>query len=282
MLTLKVNQQLMEQKKIVLFILITHLAAFLAGCSGNKNSGNNDSSDLWNKLSSYFRPPAEYENVYGNFRSPLLYYNGNTVRTVEDWQRRRTEIKDRWMSLLGQWPPVITGQTFEILDTLHRENFMQYRVRFYWTPNEQTEGYLLVPDKEGKKPAVITTFYEPETAIGLGGKPYRDFAYQLTKRGFVTLSIGTTKTTENQTYSIYYPTIENATLQPLSALAYAAANAWEVLAKVQDVDSTRIGITGHSYGGKWAMFASCLYEKFGCAAWGDPGIVFDETGKRRS
>lgn len=147
---------------------------------------------------------------------------------------------------------------------------MQYRVRFYWTPNEQTEGYLLVPDKEGKKPAVITTFYEPETAIGLGGKPYRDFAYQLTKRGFVTLSIGTTKTTENQTYSIYYPTIENATLQPLSALAYAAANAWEVLAKVQDVDSTRIGITGHSYGGKWAMFASCLYEKFACAAWGRP------------
>ena len=54
------------------------------------------------------------------------------------------------MSLLGQWPPVITGQTFEILDTLHRENFMQYRVRFYWTPNEQSEGYLLVPDKVGK------------------------------------------------------------------------------------------------------------------------------------
>lgn len=148
------------------------------------------------------------------------------------------------MSLLGQWPPVITGQTFEILDTLHRENFMQYRVRFYWTPNEQTEGYLLVPDKEGKKPAVITTFYEPETAIGLGGKPYRDFAYQLTKRGFVTLSIGTTKTTENQTYSIYYPPLKMPTLQPLSALAYAAANAWEVLAKVQDVDSTRIGTQG--------------------------------------
>ncbi len=33
---------------------------------------------------------------------------------------------------------------------------------------------------------------------------------------------------------------------------------------------------GHSYGGKWAMFASCLYEKFACAVWSDPGIVFDE------
>ncbi len=114
----------------------------------------------------------------------LLYYiiMGDTVRTVEDWQRRRTEIKDRWMSLLGQWPPVITGQTFEILDTLHRENFMQYRVRFYWTPNEQTEGYLLVPTKKAKSLPLSLPFYEPETAIGLGGKPYRDFAYQLTKK----------------------------------------------------------------------------------------------------
>jgi hypothetical protein len=25
------------------------------------------------------------------------------------------------------------------------------------------------------------------------------------------------------------------------------------------------------------MFASCLYDRFACAAWSDPGIVFDET-----
>jgi len=42
------------------------------------------------------------------------------------------------------------------------------------------------------------------------------------------------------------------------------------------LDPKRIGIVGHSYGGKWAMFASCLYDKFACAAWSDPGIVFDE------
>jgi hypothetical protein len=34
---------------------------------------------------------------------------------------------------------------------------------------------------------------------------------------------------------------------------------------------------GHSYGGKWSMFASCLYEKFACAVWSDGGVVFDET-----
>ncbi|MDR2915933.1 MAG: S9 family peptidase [Tannerella sp.] len=238
---------------------------------------NTDKSDTWNKIEAYFDPPEEFKNQYGDYRSPLKFYNGETVRTKPDWQKRREEIRYKWMSLMGEWPPIIKGQKFEIMETTHRENFTQHRIQFYWTPNQQTEGYLLIPDKKGKKPAVITVFYEPETAVGIGGKPYRDFAYQLTKRGFVTLSIGTSETTENRTYSIYYPDIDNASVQPLSALAYAAANAWEVLAKVSDVDSTKIGIVGHSYGGKWAMFASCLYDKFACAAWADPGIVFDET-----
>ena len=44
-----------------------------------------------------------------------------------------------------------------------------------------------------------------------------------------------------------------------------------------DVDPNRVGIVGHSYGGKWALFAACLHDKFACAAVSDPGIVFDET-----
>ena len=59
--------------------------------------------------------------------------------------------------------------------------------------------------------------------------------------------------------------------------AYVAANCWQILANHPDVDGRRIGIVGHSYGGKWAMFASCLYDKFACAAYSDPGIVFDEA-----
>jgi hypothetical protein len=60
-------------------------------------------------------------------------------------------------------------------------------------------------------------------------------------------------------------------------LAYAAANPWHVLANSQFVDPKRIAIMGHSFGGKWAMFASCLYEKFACAVWSDPGIVFESS-----
>jgi hypothetical protein len=133
-----------------------------------------------------------------------------------------------------------------------------------------------VPGFKGKKPAVVTVYYEPETAIG-NGAPERDFALQLAKRGFVTLSIGTTETTNSKTYSLYYPDIKVSAIQPLSVLAYAAANAWYLLSENPEVDREKIGIMGHSYGGKWAMFASCLFDKYACAVWSDPGIVFDDS-----
>lgn len=233
--------------------------------------------DSWRAIASYLYPPKEFEYSFHGYRTPLEFYDGSLVKDKSYWKERRNEIRTRWMSMMGEWPDIIDDQEFEIVGEERLDSITRYKVRFNWTPNAQTEGYLLIPEGEGKKPAVISVFYEPETAAGIEGKPHRDFAYQLAKRGFVTLSIGTSETTKDKTYSIYYPNRENAGLQPLSALAYAAANAFEALAKVESVDSERIGIVGHSYGGKWAMFASCLYDKFAAAVWIDPGIVFDET-----
>ena len=228
----------------------------------------------WPQISKFFEPPPQLAGDLGAYRSPLKFYDGRPVRNAADWQLRRQEILKRWHEMMGPWPPVIEKPHVEILATEHRENFAQHRVRFAWLPNEKTDGYLLVPDGQGRRPAVLTVYYEPETAIGLG-KPLRDFAYQLARRGFVALSIGTRAASDNKTYALYYPSKEDAKIQPLSALAYAAANAYHVLASRPEVDPQRVGVVGHSFGGKWAMFASCLYDKFAAAAWSDPGIVFD-------
>lgn len=231
---------------------------------------------IWSEISMYFTPPAEFKGKLGDYRSPLKFYNGKDVSSKADWSMRRKEILDRWSELMGQWPALLKEQSLKLVDSVQKDGYMQYTVKFNWLPNEETKGYLLVPESAGKKPAVISVYYEPETAIGVG-KPHRDYALQLAKRGFVTLSLGTSEASKNRTYSLYYPSIEKAEVQPLSMLGYAAANAWYALAKSHEVDSTRIGIVGHSFGGKWAMFASTLFDKFACAAWSDPGIVFDEA-----
>ncbi|MEM7013882.1 MAG: sialidase [Verrucomicrobiota bacterium] len=231
-------------------------------------------AEPWDLLEPHFRVPDQFANDFGDYRSPLLFEGGTKAQSAEDWARRRAETQAEWTQLLGEWPPLITEPKVEILKTEKREDFTQHTVRFLWTPVEQTTGYLLIPEGEGKRPAVLTVYYEPETAVGLKGE-MRDFAYQLVKRGFVTLSVGSTETTNAKTYATYFPEIDNATVQPLSMLGCAAANCWYVLASRPEVISDRIGIVGHSYGGKWSMFAGSLFDKFAAVATSDPGIMFD-------
>ena len=231
----------------------------------------------WHEITPYFAPPDRYKNEFGAYRSPLVFYNGDTVRTPLDWSKRRKEIHDTWMQMMGEWPPFLEDNTLEYIDSVQKDGYVEYKVMFDWLPSGKTAGYLLKPERKGKKPAVITVFYEPETAAGTGGKPNRDFARQLVKRGFVALSIGTSDIIVDTSFVHFYPNYKSNKIEPLSLLAYASANAWYALSKVSDVDATRIGIVGHSYGGKWAMLASCLFDRFACAVWSDPGIVFDES-----
>ena len=261
------------------YIQIFFLASFFCifNASGQQvPKGHTSKEDLWKELSPYFTPPAEYQNNYGTYRSPLKFYDGRELKNKNDWKIRREEILRTWNGMMGEWPPLIEKQKPVIVRDTNTGYYSRYKIKFNWLPGQETEGYLLIPDGKGKRPAVITVFYEPETSAGMGDKPYRDFAHQLAKRGFVTLSIGTTQTTNSKTYSLYYPDISGSSVQPLSVLACAAANSLLMLSQLPEVDKERIGIMGHSYGGKWAMFASCLFEKFACAAWSDPGIVFDD------
>jgi len=224
----------------------------------------------WSRIASAFSPPKDLADDFGKYRSPLKFSDGREVKSAAQWPERRKEILATWHGLMGQWPKVIEHQEIKYGDKTQRENFVQQRVEFLMAPEHTTRGYLLAPQSPGPHPGIVVVYYEPETAVGLNEKENRDFALQLAKRGFVCLSMGIGA-------SLYYPNQEHAALQPLSANAYAAANAYHVLANLPDVDPRRIGIVGHSYGGKWAMFASCLYDKFACAAWSDGGIVFDET-----
>jgi dienelactone hydrolase len=219
-------------------------------------------------------PPAEFTGKAGSYRSPLLFDNGTRVTKAEDWPRRREEILKYWHDVMGEWPPLLEKPKMEVLKEERRENFTQRRVRLEVAPGQSQESWLLLPDGAGPFPAVLVVYYEPETSAGLtpGEKgAFRDYGLQLTRRGFVTLSIG------SPGGNAWKPDTGKAACQPLSFHAYVAANAWTALAALQEVDAKRIGVAGHSYGGKWALFAAALWDKFAAVMVSDPGIVWDES-----
>ncbi|AMY12126.1 Neuraminidase (sialidase) [Luteitalea pratensis] len=226
----------------------------------------------WLQLAPLFRTPAGFEGQLGSFRSPLIFADGSPLRSATDWPRRRAEILAEWHGLMGAWPPLLDKVPMEVLSETRRETYLQRRVRLQVAPGQRIEGWLLAPaDATLRKAAVLVPFYEPETSVGLGERPNRDFARLLTRAGFVTLSIGTPAGDARS------PDLGSVTSQPLSYYAYVAANASTALAALPYVDPLRIGVVGHSYGGKWALFAGAFWDRFAAVATSDPGIVFDET-----
>ncbi len=237
---------------------------------------------LWEQIKPFTQPPAEFAETGEDYRSPLNFKNGERVKNAEDWQRRRKEIATQWQERLGAWPPLLEKPEVKRMESIEKEGYTQHHVRVQVSSDgKQADGYLLIPHGKGPFPAVFVPFYEPITSIGEGtkGKGTHDYGLQLVKRGMVTLSIGTPGGVEKiglETRQLLTEAGQEQRRQPLTLLAYVAANCHTALAQLPEVDPKRIGVIGLSYGGKWSMFSSCLHEPFACAVWSDPGIVFNE------
>ncbi|MBI2924990.1 MAG: acetylxylan esterase [Verrucomicrobia bacterium] len=258
----------------LLLLAVLPLAALGGAASAPAQSAavSTARSEGWPLLAPHFQTPPEFAGQFGEYRSPLRFDDGSLVKSGSDWPRRREEILRTWNGLMGPWPAVIERSKLEVLRDEKRDGLTWRRVRLEIAPQQTGEGWLLVPEGKGPLPAVLVVYYEPETSVGLKpDQPLRDFGLQLGKRGFVTLSIGTPGGDARK------PELGAAICQPLSFHAYVAANCWHALANLPSVDRARIGVTGHSYGGKWAMFAAALWDKFAAVAVSDPGIVFDES-----
>jgi dienelactone hydrolase len=253
---------------------------------------------LWQKLQPFAQPPEVFAGKFGPYRSPLQFADGTVAKTPADWARRRAEILKTWHQRLGAWPPLVERPEIKKLEKVERDSYTEFQVQVQAASSPQplspggrrvggegkwVDGYLLVPKGSGPFPAVLVPFYEPLTSIGRGDKGHgvgtHDYGLQLVKRGFVTLSIGTPGSLDKlggDTRTALTKAGQELRRQPLTLLAYVAANCLTALTQMPQVAPQRIGIIGLSYGGKWAMFASCLDERFACAVWSDPGIVFNE------
>lgn len=228
--------------------------------------------DVPDKLKDFATPPESFQLKDSSYTSPLLFQDGTRVSDREGWAKRRKEIRDNWMQLMGPWPPLLSEGSLELGEVRVKDGYLEQRIHLDIAPNQRAAGWLLLPEGDGPFPSVLVVFYDPETSIGLkADKPGRDFGRLLVREGIATLNIGTPGG------NAWKPDIGTASCQPLSFHAYIAANAWRAMAKHPKLDPERIGVTGHSYGGKWAMFAAALWDRFAAVAVSDPGIMFDET-----
>src|SRR5262249_38116012 len=211
-------------REIKSWIVVAALPVLSTGLAPVEQSLSAASDPAWEKIGPFFTPPPEFANDLGPFKSLLRFHDGRPVLNSADWAERREEILRYWHKIMGPWPALTEKPRLETPPTTTGENFGQHRVRVEIAPGQPAEVYLLFPEGQRPFPAVLVPYYEPETSVGLSTNALRDFAYQLTKRGFVTLSIGSPGGDARK------PATGRADCQPLSFLACVAAHCCTALA----------------------------------------------------
>ena len=103
-------------------------------------------------LAPAFRPPAEFRDDFGAYKSPLIFDDGRPVRDAADWRERREEILATWHGIMGAWPPLIERPKVEVLGTERREGFEQRRVRVEVAPDRDHGRLPARPRRQGAVP----------------------------------------------------------------------------------------------------------------------------------
>lgn len=194
--------------------------------------------------------------VYRDARGELA-----PVRSVADWQRRRTSLLARMQEVMGPWPgpEKRCGLEVKIEEETDCGGYIRRRLTYASEPGSRVPAYLLVPKEAlggtAKYPGILCLHATEmelgyKTVVGLGG-PYPPCGAELAARGFVVLAPS-------------YPLM--AGYQPdLKALGWQSGTLkaiWDnqrgldLLDQLPFVRPGKYGVLGHSLGGHNSIFTA--------------------------
>lgn len=209
-------------------------------------------------------------------------------------------MKQKWLDMLGTPSGKYPCGEAELIRCVSQEEF-DAELYVQQTGDGKSQRVMLVFPKEftAPAPAVVVPFYFPEAMLGFDPVTGKEWAayrniemmMHLVRHGYVTICA--------DTYHLAY--IESEKDQQDFTRWQDAAKAlradhpeWTGMGKLvfdtrllidlleQDVrvDSERIGIAGHSLGGKMAFYTGCLDERIRVILASDFGMGWDQTNWR--
>lgn len=205
--------------------------------------------------------------------------------------------KEKWLSELGTPSVEIPKCELTFVKCYKCETF---DIELYTQPNgpDTVQRVMMVIPHNIKKPcpAVAVPFYCPEKMLGLNpetGEKLERFVdvplmIQLAERGYITISADAYhltyihETPENEDFSFWQIAAQklrkdNPNWTGVGKLVSDTKLIIDALCEDERVDSEKIGIAGHSLGGKMAFYTGCLDERIKVIMASDFGFGWDQT-----
>ncbi|MBO9150776.1 alpha/beta hydrolase [Chitinophaga sp. GCM10012297] len=225
--------------------------------------------------SHFFRPGAmaliftailHTGNAHAQTAGNILTYEdaahkARPVQTKAQWETKRRQILDRMQLAMGPLPARDLNTPMQVIinDSLTERNHTRYNITFMAAPGEPVSALLFVPLKKGKHAAILAL--HGTSALGKRsvtsenkGKTNRAYAEELADRGYVVIAPDYPSFGDMKDYDFEHDRYESGTMKAI----FNHMRCIDLLQTMENVDSARIGVIGHSLGGHNAMFAGAF------------------------
>ncbi|HET7212104.1 MAG TPA: SUMF1/EgtB/PvdO family nonheme iron enzyme [Terriglobia bacterium] len=226
----------------------------------------------------YNNPPAGYETSIGSLSSLVA-----GVSSVPEWNTRREGIQSKWLKLLGSMETEPPSPQTRVVETVTDQNYTA-RLMYLQVEADWWEKILLmIPagDIQRPRPVVIVPFYDVDTPAGRNlsghhflGMGVDSYAYMAVQKGYIAVAIRWFGESYGEWYS---EAVANLKLRHphctgLGKWVWDSHRLLDYLYTLPEVDRDRIGIIGHSLGGKMALYAAAFEPRITAVVSNELGI----------
>ena len=217
----------------------------------------------------------------------LLRENADPVKTRREWIRHRQTLRSAWMRFLGPMPERPISADFEVLRDEKLTGVRRQLIRYEAEAGQPVEAYLWFPRTAARttrpRPGIValhqTTGDTIEQIAGVKGPLMQQIGLQLARRGFVVIC---PRNYLWQNVTKYLEAVDKFRRRHPGTLGmhkmlYASQRAVDILAGLPAVDANRIGATGHSLGGKEALYLAAFDERIAATVASEGGMGFRFT-----
>lgn len=193
------------------------------------------------------------------------------VTKATEWPEQRREIESAVREWLGPLPETRVEPQIKVMDEQSGPGYVRRRINYFVDDWQRISAWLFVPEvRDEERPGILCCHRAvkqgKDEPAGIDAHPPLAFAQHYAEQGYFTIAPDCITAGERVTPGLKpYDTTGFYRDQPgisaLGRMLFDHTRALDVLAEIKQVDSARLGVIGHGFGGVNALLTAAFDDR---------------------